>query len=49
MLMCSSGSWLVFPTYMAFTFATDILQGLAIASGDSSSVPAKVADELKLD
>ena len=38
-----SGMWLVLPTYMAYVLAVDILAGLAIASGDSTSTPARFA------
>jgi len=36
-----SGAWIVVPTYMGWVFAKDILRGLTIASGDSSSKPAR--------
>ena len=48
-LSSNSGAWLVFPTYMGYVFAKDILRGLAIASGDVSSRPARLAIEGKDD
>ena len=36
-----SSMWLVFPIYMIYDFSISILKGLAIASGDTSSAPAK--------
>lgn len=42
-----SGAWLVFPSYMTYTFGRDILDGLAKASGDTSSKPAKAASASK--
>ena len=42
-----SGMWLVVPTYMAYVFASDILNGLSIAGGDSSSTPAKTVAAIK--
>lgn len=45
--MLLSGAWLIFPTYMIYVFAQDILQGLAMASGDFTSRPAKMAASSK--
>lgn len=42
-----SGLWLVFPSYMVYEFARDILHGLSIASGDRSSKPARAATPTK--
>jgi len=42
-----SGAWLVLPSYMTYAFATDILDGLAKASGDTSSTPARAAASIK--
>lgn len=45
---CSfSGAWMVLPSYMVFVFARDILQGLAIASGDVSSGPVRPVASIK--
>ncbi|KAL9071098.1 MAG: hypothetical protein Q9161_004437 [Pseudevernia consocians] len=41
------GLWLAFPSYMIYEFAGDILHGLAIASGDRSSKPARAATPTK--
>lgn len=45
----SSGAWIILPSYMVFVFARDILQGLAIASGDVSSTPVRLAASIKAD
>lgn len=29
-----SGAWLILPSYMCYVFGSEMLQGLAIASGD---------------
>ncbi|KAL2043085.1 hypothetical protein N7G274_004145 [Stereocaulon virgatum] len=42
-----NGAWLVFPSYMGYVFARDILHGLAIASGDASSKPARATTPTK--
>ena len=42
-----SGLWLVFPGYMIYEFARDILHGLSIASGDRSSKPARAVTPTK--
>ena len=42
-----SGAWLVLPSYMGYVFARDILHGLAIASGDASSKPARATTPTK--
>ncbi len=44
-----SGFWILLPAYMTHTFGRDILQGLAIASGDLSSGPVRAAASLKAD
>lgn len=42
-----SGAWLILPSYMTYAFAVDILDGLAKASGDTSSKPARAATPIK--
>ncbi|KAK0510087.1 hypothetical protein JMJ35_007481 [Cladonia borealis] len=42
-----NGAWLVLPSYMGYLLARDILHGLAIASGDASSKPARAAEPIK--
>ncbi len=42
-----SGAWLVLPSYMTYAFGKDILDGLAKASGDTSSKPARAATPIK--
>lgn len=42
-----NGAWIVFPSYMTYVFAKDILRGLAIASNDTSSKPARAATPTK--
>ncbi|KAL6713520.1 hypothetical protein ACLMJK_008985 [Lecanora helva] len=42
-----NGSWIVLPAYMTYAFAKDILNGLAKASGDTSSKPARAATPTK--
>lgn len=42
-----NGAWLVLPSYMGYLLARDIIHGLAIASGDASSKPARAADRTK--
>jgi len=42
-----SGAWLVLPSYMTYAFANDILDGLAKASGDTSSKPARAVTPSK--
>jgi hypothetical protein len=32
-----SGLWVLFPSYMVYVFGTEILQGLDLASGASST------------
>ena len=36
-----SGFWIVLPAYMLIAFGRDLLQGLIIASGDSSTIVTK--------
>lgn len=36
----SSGLWIVFPAYIIYVTGQDILEGLAVASGDAGSVPS---------
>ena len=43
----ASGLWLIFPAYMIYTFGADVLDGLAIAGGDTGSMPAKLAASSK--
>lgn len=40
-------AWIAFPSYMTYSFAKDILRGLAIASNDTSSKPARAATPIK--
>ena len=47
--VCCSGAWIVLPSYMVYAFGRDILHGLAIASGDSTSKPARAASPSKDD
>lgn len=47
--VCCSGAWIVLPSYMVYVFGKDILRGLAIASGDSESKPARAAESGKDD
>ncbi|KAG8534118.1 uncharacterized protein KY384_000962 [Bacidia gigantensis] len=42
-----NGAWLVGPSYLIYVFGRDILLGLAIASGDTKSAPAKAASTLR--
>ncbi|KAI4165260.1 MAG: hypothetical protein LQ342_001128 [Letrouitia transgressa] len=42
-----NGPWVLLPGYMMFVFGADIVQGLAIASGDIGSSPAKVVNAIK--
>ncbi|KAL9612279.1 MAG: hypothetical protein Q9167_003102 [Letrouitia subvulpina] len=44
-----NGSWILLPGYMIFVFGADIVQGLAIASGDIGSSPANVVNAIKHD
>lgn len=40
-LISSSGPWIVFPIYMISVFGQEILEGLAIATGESDSIVGK--------
>ncbi|KAM0803365.1 hypothetical protein BDR22DRAFT_840588 [Usnea florida] len=42
-----NGAWIIFPSYMIYTFSRSILHGLSIASGDHLSTPARAVTPTK--
>jgi len=43
LLIFPSGAWIVFPIYMIYVFGQEMLEGLAIASGESGTVKRTLA------
>jgi hypothetical protein len=40
-LTVASGAWIVVPSYMIYVFGRELVDGLAIASGEDSTASAK--------